>query len=191
MSVARTAAALLALALLAPGPAAADAIHIPDDCPDGWEGRRFGHGGRCYPIDCDGDAACGLGGECAEVARCWEEVVVPRGRSRTVRHDWVPTETLCEDGCDPEQECRRARECVRVGGTAPEEVPEQTPPGNKPEATDPPSGLPPGTGVAPDDSLLGCDGCAVGTGGAPSLPALGLLALMAGGLFVWLRSGRR
>lgn len=174
-------------------------IRMPRECPEGWEGRRFGHGGRCYPVECETDADCEGGATCEVVSRCWEERPRPRGRSRTVTHGWVPEEARCEEAeCEAEQECRRGRECVpREGGgetgaegETPEEVESETEteaiPTEEPTAAqraEDPAATPPATRTDAADG--GCGSCASARGRAPARLVTVLLATL--GLLWWYR----
>jgi hypothetical protein len=95
------------------GSAKADMIRIPQ-CPEGWEGRRVGHGGRCFPRSCESNAQCGAGASCRRIKRCFREVTLSSGRSRsaTPRRMWVPEQQLCRSSCPDEMRCQHSRECV-------------------------------------------------------------------------------
>ena len=186
---------LVIAVVLTASPAAADMIRMPRECPEGWEGRRFGHGGHCYPVECETDADCEGGASCEVVSRCWNRRPEPRGRSRTVTYGWVPLEARCEQAeCEAEQECRRGRECVpgEGGGEAtsegetPDEVETEveegvsTPPAREPTAVPEAEEAP-----ATHTEGGGCGSCASTRGRAPvRLAALFVAGL---GLLWWLR----
>ncbi|HJL50792.1 MAG TPA: hypothetical protein RMG45_33320, partial [Polyangiaceae bacterium LLY-WYZ-15_(1-7)] len=121
----------LALALLAfPALASADAIRAPRECPEpGWIAKRVGHGGWCFPRDCESDADCLGGGRCEEVARCWRQSTYSMGRRRFEDRDRPrptrarPGDRCAADGsCSGEAECRTANECVYGEGVSREPV---------------------------------------------------------------------
>lgn len=174
----------LALVLLATPTASADAIRIPQ-CPDGWEGRRVGHGGYCFPVACSSDADCVGGRVCRPVGRCYRRQMRPAGRRPRDPDDpssWFhqpDPDSECTDRCPGEQECRVASECLPPAGAAAEETPpaDEPPPSPEPDAPAPaePTAAPedPATEAeAEDDS----SGCAAGRDGSP-LAWLGALAI--------------
>ncbi|MDQ3037799.1 MAG: hypothetical protein M3Y87_35725, partial [Myxococcota bacterium] len=104
ISLSLAALALAWIALPVSG-ARADMIHIPH-CPAGFEGRRVGHGGQCFPISCSSDAACGEGLRCARVSRCWREQRISSGRRAPQPGERPPTAWIAGALCDDEHTCR-------------------------------------------------------------------------------------
>ncbi len=98
--------ALLCGAANLPTTAHADAIRAPAECPEpGWVTRRVGHGGWCFPRDCQTDAECPGGGSCEEVARCFTQSTYSAGRRRFEPGEERPTRARPGERCNANGTC--------------------------------------------------------------------------------------
>jgi len=181
-----------AVVLLAAPAASADAIRIPQ-CPDGWQGRRVGHGGYCFPVACGSDADCVGGRVCRPIGRCFRRQMRSAGRRPLDPDDpssyfhRPDPDSECTDSCPGRsQECRVANECLPPESGAPpgEPPPDDAPPaepaptdddppaeesdeGDEPTEDPAPAASTPehtSSGDGPEDDS---SGCAAGRGGAP------------------------
>lgn len=167
----------VALLVLAPIASADDLPPPPESCPPGSVGYSEHAGQWCVPTICAGEAECGSGEVCREVALCVVEEEYALGGN--IPQDPPPRRTRrvargeCIDGaCPSGGECRRARRCAAGSDHAPAE--EATPETSEEEAS--------------EDASDG--GCQVAPGPRPAPLAL-LLSIVLAIAYVRERQARR